>query len=81
MPMTQQLLLGSQSLNNVIRIAVERKNTGLGSLIVAAPDVLEDGRQLQRGELYPLWPRPTALADGCVDLIETQVDIVRSKGR
>lgn len=46
-------------------------------IAVAAPDVLEDGRQLQRGELSTLvHPLSTALADGVRrDLIETQVDI------
>lgn len=44
---------------------------------VAAPDALEDGRKLQRGELSTLvHPLSTALADEVRrDLIETQVDI------
>ena len=46
-------------------------------IAIATPEVLEDGRRLQRGELSTLvHPLSTALADGVRrDLIETQVDI------
>lgn len=75
----KQLLLGFpvEGINVDLALLAGAKEHWDHLIAVATPEVLEDGRRLQRGELSTLvHPLSTALADGVRrDLIETQVDI------